>query len=289
MKILLLGKNGQVGWELRRVLPLLGQVVALGSDDLDLQKGPDIRQSIRSMKPDVIVNAAAYTQVDRAEEEPEKARVVNAAAPGVMAEEAERLGAYFIHYSTDYVFDGKKGIPYNEEDSPNPINVYGQTKLEGEQAIARSGAFYLILRTSWIYGLRGKNFLLTMLRLAAEKDELRIVEDQHGCPTWCRMLAEATGHILARGRTGWPWGIYHAAAKGQTSWFGFAQAILAHQDLGGRPNPPVIPISSREFAPQALRPENSVLSSEKLTGKLGISMPNWEDGLNLALQELQCR
>lgn len=285
MKILLLGKNGQVGWELQRTLAALGPVIALGRADLDLQNKNNISRSIRSSRPNVIVNAASYTRVDQAEEETEKARLINAEAPGLIAEEAKRIDAYIIHYSTDYVFDGSKSTPYTEEDKPLPLNVYGQSKLEGEHNIQASGASHLILRTCWVYGLRGKNFLLTIRRLAAEKEELRIVNDQVGSPTWCRMLAELTALVLARPPVSWPEGIYHASAGGETSWFGFARAILEHTGWDGR-RPRLVPIPSSEYVTPALRPNYTVLSGAKLAHELGLSLPPWDHSLALALQDL---
>ena len=198
MKILLTGKNGQVGWELQRTLTTLGDVVAIDRKGMDLANPDSIRNTIRAVRPDLIVNAAAYTAVDKAESEPELAMAINGIAPGIMAEEAGRLGAAMVHYSTDYVFDGTKTTPYTEGDILNPINVYGKTKLAGEQAVQAAGIPHLIFRTSWVYGLRGRNFLLTILRLAKEWDELKIVDDQIGAPTWSRMVAEATATILAQ-------------------------------------------------------------------------------------------
>ena len=223
-RILLTGKNGQVGWELQRTLAPLGEVVVLDRRQLDLSDPDQIRERVREISPDLIVNAAAYTAVDRAEAEPEPAMAVNGTAPGLLAEEAKRIGAAIIHYSTDYVFDGAKTTPYTEEDAPNPLNVYGRTKLAGEQAVQAAGVPHLILRTSWVYGMRGKNFLLTILRLAREREELKIVDDQIGAPTWSRTIAEATAQILTSGA--WPVsgasGIYHLTASGSTSWYGFA-------------------------------------------------------------------
>ena len=197
-KILLTGKNGQVGWELERSLQPLGQVIAFDRSGLDLASPDSIRAVIREVKPELIVNPAAYTAVDKAESEPDLAMAVNGVAPGIIAEEAKRLGAALIHYSTDYVFDGTKAEPYTEDDVPKPINVYGKTKLAGEQAVQAIGVPHLIFRTSWVYGMRGKNFLLTILRMAKEKDELRIVDDQFGAPTWSRMIAETTAQVLAQ-------------------------------------------------------------------------------------------
>jgi len=285
-KIMLLGKNGQVGWELQRTLAPLGKVVALGRKELELEDEKGIRKNIRDVAPDVIVNAAAYTAVDRAEEEPEKAGLVNSVAPGVLAEEAGRLNAWLIHYSTDYVFDGTKDTPYTEEDPVSPINVYGKTKLQGEQNIRSAGAHHLILRTCWVYGLRGKNFLLTMRRLAKEKEELRVVDDQVGCPTWCRMIAEATAQILSqiKCREDQVSGIYHLCAGGQTTWYGFAGAIFenvfAPEDSRAR----LTPIPSSEFKTPAARPAYSVLNCDKLRETFGISLPDWEQTLKLVLE-----
>lgn len=229
MKILLLGKNGQVGWELQRTLAPLGEVFPMDYNDLDISDSVSLCGYIRTIKPDIIVNGAAYTLVDQAEQEAEQAMAVNGTAPGIMAEEARRLGALLIHYSTDYIFDGKKSTPYSEDDLPNPINVYGHTKLAGERNIVQAGGDYIILRTCWVYGSRGNNFYLTMLKLFAQRQEIKVVDDQTGSPTWCRMLAGATGLILARGRDylAGSQRIYHLSAAGSTSWYGFARAIHA--------------------------------------------------------------
>ncbi len=288
MKILLTGKNGQVGWELQRTLAPLGQVIAVDRQVLDLSKPDSIRSVIREVKPDLIVNPAAYTAVDKAESEPELAMVVNGIAPGIMAEEAKRLGAAMIHYSTDYVFDGKKASPYTEEDAPGPINVYGKTKLAGERAIEAVGIPHLILRTSWVYGMRGKNFLLTILRLAQERDELKIVDDQIGAPTWSRMIAEATAQILAQSVLPLPHhplpiaevsGIYNLTAAGSTSWCGFTQAILENAQPGMR----VSPILTAEYPLPAPRPLFSLLSNDKLSRTFGISLPPWDESLALCM------
>ena len=286
IKIMLLGKNGQVGWELQRTLDPLGEVVALSRKELDLEEEKAIRDRVREIKPAIIVNAAAYSAVDQAEVEPEKAWRVNSVAPGVLAQEAKRLNALLVHYSTDYVFDGKKDGPYMEEDKARPINVYGETKLKGEYNIQEAGAAYLILRTSWVYGLRGKNFLLTMQCLAKEKDELRVVDDQLGSPTWCRMIAEATALILSQGkyRVDNYTGIYHLCAGGETSWHGFARAIFdyifSNEDKYAR----LIPIPTSEFKTLAVRPANSVLSCSKLNAIHGITLPRWNYSLKRALE-----
>jgi dTDP-4-dehydrorhamnose reductase len=291
-RILLTGKNGQVGWELQRTLATLGDVVALDRAGLDLADPDSIRRAVREHQPNLIVNAAAYTAVDKAESEPDLAMAINGTAPGILAEEAKRLGAALIHYSTDYVFDGRKNGPYTEDDPPHPLNVYGQTKLAGERAIQAAGPSHLILRPSWVYGSRGNNFLLTILRLAKERDELRIVNDQIGAPVWCRFVAEVTAQLIAQ-CYGYPqhaWdagvsGIYHMTAAGQTSWHGFAQAILESAALSRRHTPRVTPIPSTEYLAPARRPKNSLLSSTKLHRVFGLTLPAWDTGLRFCLDE----
>jgi len=286
--LMLTGKNGQVGWELQRALAPLGEVVALDRTQLDLANPSQIRERVREIKPGLIVNAAAYTAVDRAEAEPEPAMAVNGIAPGILAEEAKRIGAAIVHYSTDYVFDGAKATPYTEDDTPNPLNVYGRTKLAGEQAIRAVGAPHLILRTSWVYGMRGKNFLLTILRLAREREELKIVDDQIGSPTWSRAIAAATARILSAGRlsTADASGIYHLTASGGTTWHGFAKAILA---LDPHPTEQVCknlkPIPTAAYPTPARRPAYSVLSNDKLKAAFGVALPGWEQGLKSALSD----
>jgi dTDP-4-dehydrorhamnose reductase len=285
MKILLTGTSGQVGYELERSLQGLGEVVALDRGRMDLADLDQVRDVIRAVRPGLIVNPAAYTAVDRAETEPALARRINADAPAVMAAEARALGAAMVHYSTDYVFDGSKAGPYLETDATGPINVYGETKLAGELAIAAAGIPHLILRTSWVYGMRGKNFLLTMLRLAKERDELRVVDDQHGAPTWSRTIADTTAHILAHGKIGGPgwWaqhsGIYHLSSQGQTTWCGFTRAIVATAGMDCR----VTPITSAEYPVPARRPHNSVLNCDKLIGSFG-RLPEWTTALELCLK-----
>src|ERR1700728_356782 len=233
-RILLTGKDGQVGAELASVLPGLGEVIALDRQQLDLSRPDDIRRTIREIRPVLIVNAAAYTAVDQAEKEEALARAINADAPAFMAQEAKKIGAGLVHYSTDYVFDGSKLSPYDENDLPNPVSVYGKTKLAGEQAIQDVGLPHLIFRTAWVYGTRGRNFLLTILRLASQREELRIVRDQIGAPTWCREIARGTAWVLERlsadreGAFSLPWadGVYHMTAAGSTTWYDFAEAIL---------------------------------------------------------------
>lgn len=286
MNILLTGVEGQVGWELRRTLAPLGQVTAVDREALDLADPVAIRAKVRALSPQVIVNPAAYTAVDRAENEAEQARAINAVAPGILAEEAKHCGAILVHYSTDYVFDGAKPGPYLEDDTPHPLNVYGTTKWEGEQAIRASGVRHLILRTSWVYGTRGHNFLLTMQRLMREREELRIVDDQIGAPTWSRLIAEATALILtqclspARGADRpEPWGTYHLTCAGETSWYGFAQAIAELEGLGTR----LIPIPSSEYPTPAQRPANSRMDNGKLERTFGLRLPHWREALRLCL------
>jgi dTDP-4-dehydrorhamnose reductase len=295
-KILLTGKNGQIGWELQRTLAPLGDIVIVGHQEMDLADPDSIRKVIREVRPGLIVNAAAYTAVDKAESEPDLAMAVNGVAPGIMAEEAKRLRAAIIHYSTDYVFDGAKERPYVEDDAPNPLNVYGRTKLAGEQALQATGAPHLILRTSWVYGARGRNFLLTILRLAGERSELKIVNDQIGAPTWSRMLAEVTSQIVAQSfsplcRQATPIqdvsGIYHAVAAGSTSWHGFAAKILECAPGHALPVPPkLIPIPTSGYPLPATRPRNSCLSNEKLMRAYGLSIPSWEESLALCLRDM---
>jgi dTDP-4-dehydrorhamnose reductase len=288
-KILLLGKNGQVGWELQRTLAPLGNVIAMDQDELDLVRISDIRSKVQDLKPDVIVNAAAYTAVDKAESEPDLAMAINGAAPGVLAEEAKKIGALLVHYSTDYVFDGTKDTPYTEEDVPNPLNVYGKTKLAGEQAIQAVDGNYLIFRTSWVYGTRGQNFFLTMLRLAKEREEIRVVDDQIGAPTWCRMIAESTALILAQGinrEEGFNKyfeerkGIYHMTAGGQTSWYGFAKHIIDNIPPEDKIVKRVIPIKTKDYSYLAQRPLYSVMSNTKLYINFGIIQNDWAQKFN---------
>ena len=285
MKIMLLGKNGQVGWELQRTLAPLGQVIALGRQELNLTDEQAIRRLIRGTSPDLVVNAAAYTAVDKAEEEPELAMAINGTAPGILAEEAAARKALLVHYSTDYIFDGTKGEPYNEEDQPCPINVYGETKLAGEEAIRNKHENHLILRTSWVYGLHGKNFLLTMQKLAREKDELRVVADQFGCPTWSRMIAEATAQLLARGRNNreLPRCTYNLCADGHTSWHDFAREIFARLYPSGDVPVRLSAISTSEYKTAAPRPSCSALNCDKIGKEQSIFLPGWQNILDLAL------
>lgn len=284
-----------MGWELRRVLGGLGEVISPDREELDLSRPEGIGPRVREIRPGLIINAAAYTAVDRAEEEPGLAMAVNGEAPGILAEEAKKIGASLIHYSTDYVFDGEnKTTPYREDDPPNPQNVYGETKLAGERAVQEAGGAYLILRTGWVYSLRRKNFLRTIQRLAGEREELKIVNDQFGSPTWSRTIAEATRTLLDRTVKAGPdhpavfpaeaVGIYHLTCAGQTTWYDFTRAILDCPDSGHRPR--VIPIPTSEFPTPATRPRYSVLSNEKIKRVFGIEPPSWEEALKRCLRDV---
>lgn len=290
--ILVLGRNGQVGFELQRTLAPLGKVLALDSWQLDLNKPDNIRKVVSELAPAVIVNAAAYTAVDKAESERDIAMRVNAIAPGVLAEEAKKLGALLVHYSTDYVFDGTKPSPYLETDATVPTSIYGLSKLAGEQAIQVAGGDFLIFRTSWVFGVRGHNFLLTMLRLARERDSLRVVADQHGAPTWSRMIAEITALTIARrqGQTG----LYHLTGQGQTTWHGFAQGILQeYQQRFAQKGWPELKvhaaqieaITTEQYPTPAKRPANSVLDNTKLFRDFDLQLPDWKNSLVQALDE----
>jgi dTDP-4-dehydrorhamnose reductase len=294
LRILLTGKTGQVGSELVTALAPLGTVIACDRHALDLADSAAIGAKVREVRPGIIVNAAAYTSVDRAESEPELAMVVNGVAPGILAAEAARVGALLVHYSTDYVFDGAKQGPYFEDDAPNPLNVYGRSKLAGERAIQASGANYLILRTSWVYGATGRNFLVTIQRLAEERDEIKVVDDQTGAPTWCRDIATATGAILARisDAAGVPTGaiktIYNLSAQGSASWYEFAVAILADAPVtSAKPRAKVVPIPTSDYPTAALRPPNSILSPDKLRRTFGIVLPHWLASLKTCLATLK--
>ena len=287
--ILLTGVNGQVGFELARTLQGLGKVVALDRRGLDLANLDQVRRVVRDVKPQLIVNPAAHTAVDKAESEPDAAMRLNAEAPAVLAEEAKKLGAGLVHYSTDYVFDGAKDGVYVETDETSPQNVYGSSKLAGEQAIEASGCAHLIFRTSWVYGVRGKNFLLTMLRVGAEREELSVVADQIGAPTWSNTIATLTANVLAQANavpdsTEW-WaqhsGVYHLTAGGATSWHGFAEAIFELSDL---PKKPVVkPIPASSYPTPAKRPANSRISNDKLADVFGVRAPDWKDALRLCM------
>lgn len=305
MKILLFGANGQVGWELQRSLAPLGTVVALGRHAAQNPEGlcGDIAlldalvHTVRTLQPNVIVNAAAYTDVDRAQSEPELARAINALAPGVLAAEAQRLGAWLVHYSTDYVFDGSGTRPWREDDIPGPLSVYGSTKLEGEQAVAGC-ARHLIFRTSWVYAARGKNFARTMLRLAQERDTLHVVDDQVGAPTGAELLADVTAHALRQvfgcegGSTSGMAlsGVYHLAADGCTSWFGYAKYVLGQAEKAQKAMKfiakNVKPMPSTAFSTAAVRPHNSRLDTTRLQTTFCLRMPHWQAGVARMLKEI---
>lgn len=282
-RILLTGINGQVGWELQRSLQPLGEVIALDRIGMNLADPDRIREVVRSIRPAIICNPAAYTTVDKAEEETALAMAINATAPGILAEEARRLDALLVHYSTDYVFDGKNNVPYREDDPTGPLGSYGRSKLAGEQAIQASGCRHLIFRTCWVYGLRGHNFLRTILRLAAERDELHIVADQTGAPTWSRMIAETTALALARHAD--QHGIYHMAAPDSTSWHGFATEIVAKAAALGLIGkaPHIRSISSAEYPTLACRPANSRLDSSRLAGDFDLRLPEWQSQFFLCI------
>lgn len=289
MRILLTGVNGQVGWELQRALAPLGEVIAADRNCLDLAGTSSIRRTVNAIAPDLIVNPAAYTAVDKAETEPELAHAINAAAPGELAQAAAACGIPLVHFSTDYVFDGRKSTPYTEADAPNPLGVYGATKLAGEQAVARAGAPHLILRTSWVYGRRGHNFLLAMQRLLRERDTLAVVDDQFGAPTWSRLVAEATALVVAR------WldrpdqtatsGLYHLSCGGRTSWHGFSAAIRAHLAGADTKLASLTAIPTSGYPTPAARPTNSQLACDKLAATFGVRLPDWETALALCLEQ----
>ena len=294
MKILLFGKNGQVGWELQRSLAPLGELVALASDSQELCGNltdlAGIAQTVRTVAPDVIINAAAHTAVDRAESEPELARALNALAPGVLAQEAQRSGAWLIHYSTDYVFDGSGDTPWQETDPTGPLNVYGQTKLEGEAAIRASGCQHLIFRTSWVYAARGGNFAKIMLRLARERDLLSVINDQVGAPTGAELLADVTAHAIhsAMQRPELS-GLYHLVASGQTTWYDYAQFVIDFARRAGseiKVAPDAIqPVPTSAFPTAARRPLNSRLNTQKLQTTFGLRLPPWQHGITRMLTE----
>ena len=290
-KILQIGKVGQLGWELLRTCAPLGEVVALDYPDVDLSDSRSLRELVGSVKPDIIINAAAYTNVDKAESEPEKARAINATGPGVLAEEAKKSNAVLVHYSTDYVFDGTKSSPYIETDPTNPLNVYGQTKLEGEQAVAASGCASLILRTSWVYSMRQGGFVTKVLQWARAQEVMRVVDDQISSPTSARMLAEITALILAQGRddlAGYlseKGGLYHCAGSGSCSRYEWAKAILEFdQHKEEQKVKEILPAKSSDFAVPANRPMVSVLENQRLSNEFGFQMPWWKDDLRKVME-----
>ena len=294
MKILLFGKGGQVGWELQRSLAPLGDVVTLDHDSTDhcgnFSNPAGLLDTVRDVKPDIIVNAAAHTAVDKAESEPDLVRALNATAPGLLAQEAQRLGAWLVHYSTDYVFDGSGSRAWTETDTPAPLSVYGQTKFEGEQLIQAACQQHLIFRTSWVYAARGGNFAKTMLRLAQERDRLTVIDDQIGAPTGAELLADVTAHALLQAmRRPEDAGLYHLAASGETSWWGYARHVLAQAqrlqpDLQLKASE-VLAVPSSAFATAARRPHNSRLDTRKLQTTFDLHLPAWQEGVNRMLAE----
>ena len=296
MELLVFGCNGQVGWELQRALAPFGKVTALRRDDPrglcgDIAQPKGLASTVRQMAPDVIINAAAYTAVNDAESDPEQAFAINAIAPGVLADEAKAIGAWFVHYSTDYVFDGSGDRPWREDDPTGPLNVYGQTKLAGEHAIQESGCRHLIFRTSWVYAPRGRNFLRTMLRLSAERDSLQVIDDQHGAPTSAELIADATAvalrQCLAREQDG---GLYHLTAAGETTWFNYARHVIRSARAAGWPvkvaDDAIQPVSSNAFPTAAQRPRNSRLDTSRLESTFGLQMPDWRIGVDRAVEEI---
>ena len=295
MNILLFGKGGQVGWELQRSLSVLGSVTALDFDSTDhcgdFSNPAGVAETVRALRPDIIVNAAAHTAVDKAESETDFARLLNATAPGAIALEAAKLGACLVHYSTDYVFDGSGDLPWVETDKAAPLSVYGRTKLEGEQLIKEAGAKHLILRTSWVYAARGGNFAKTMLRLAQEREQLTVIDDQWGAPTGADLLADVTAHALRHLRS-YPEdaGTYHCVAGGETSWNEYAQFVLA---TAKRLKPAlefkaekVLPVPTSAFPTPAVRPHNSRLNAQKLQSTFGLELPHWQAGVARMLAEI---
>jgi dTDP-4-dehydrorhamnose reductase len=288
--ILIIGKIGQVGWELRRTLASLGRVVSVDFPDIDLTDGKSIVQWVHETRPQVIVNAAAYTAVDKAESESEKCNLINGVAPGILAEEARKLSALLVHYSTDYIFDGTKTTPYTETDSPNPLGAYGRSKLAGDQAVEQVDGNHLIFRLCWVYGARGQNFMLTMMRLAREREKLRVVRDQFGCPTWSRMIAETTALALKQAVAD-PEpdafkGVYHLAASGQTNWHAFAEAIVKQMPAEGKKCQQIEAITTAEYPLPAKRPSYSILSCEKLQRTFGLRLPDWEESLKQVMESV---
>lgn len=295
MNILLFGCSGQVGWELQRSLAVLGHVTALDHDSTahcgDFGNSAGIADTVRALKPDVIVNAAAHTAVDKAESEPELARQLNAIAPGILAVEAARLGAWLVHYSTDYVFDGSGTQPWTESDMPAPLSVYGRTKLEGERLIAASGCKHLVLRTSWVYAARGGNFAKTMLRLAQERERLTVIDDQWGAPTGAELLADVTAHAIRhlqqRPQDG---GLYHLAAGGETNWNLYAKYVISQAQQAQAAikikATEVAPVPTSAFPTPAVRPHNSRLDTRKLQATFGLQLPPWQQGVARMVTEI---
>jgi dTDP-4-dehydrorhamnose reductase len=294
MRILLLGKGGQLGWELQRALAPLGELIALDFDSpspltADFTQPEALAATVRAVAPQVIVNAAAHTAVDKAESEPELVRTINAAAPAVLAREAKALDAWLLHYGTDYVFDGSGSTPWREDDPTGPLNVYGRTKLEAEQALRASGCKHLNLRTSWVYAARGGNFAKTMLRLAAEREQMQVIDDQFGAPTGAELLADVSAHAL-RGVLANPdlAGTYHAVAAGETSWHGYARQVIDFARAAGQPLrvQEIAAVPSSAFATAARRPHNSRLDTRKLREAFGLTLPDWRVGVERMLREV---
>jgi dTDP-4-dehydrorhamnose reductase len=293
MKLLLTGAEGQIGWELTRSLLPLGEVVALGRKDFDLARPERLPNLVRSIAPDVIVNAAAYTAVDKAEQEEELATLINGTAVGVIAETARSAGALLVHFSTDYVFDGRSDAPYTENDATHPINAYGRSKLLGELEVTHSGCLYIILRSSWIYSSRGHNFVRTILSAAREHKQLQVVTDQVGVPTWARNIADVTVLIIRqtlqeRQNGQFSSGIFNLTAGGATSWYGFAETIFKTAQRMGLLSelPPIHPVASQHYQAAAQRPKNSRLAGDRLYQRFGIRLPDWREGLTLCLEEI---
>ena len=288
--LLVTGLGGQVGWELQRTLAPLGEVHIVGLPEFDMSRPESLRAPVRALKPDWIVNAAAYTAVDRAETEEALATAINGTSAGVLAEEAERLGARFVHFSTDYVFPGDQPEPYLEHDAPGPLSAYGRSKLLGEQLVLAASPSASILRTAWVYGIRGSNFLLTMLRLANERAALRVVADQRGSPTWSRMLAESVAAIIKHDLAGGPRvsGMFHLTSSGCTTWHRFAECIIAGGAARGLCKQiPVEPIGTADYPTPAKRPAYSTLGGTRLLDAAGIQLPDWEQCLQLCLDDLK--
>lgn len=294
MKILLTGRNGQLGFELQRALAPLGEVVAVDSGECDLADAQAIRQLVRQLAPDLIVNPAAFTAVDAAEDQRDLVMAVNAAAPEVLGQEARALGIPVFHYSTDYVFDGSKVSPYTEEDETSPLSIYGHSKQLGESRLQAATPRHLIMRTSWVFGMHGQNFAKTMLRLAQEREELRVVSDQIGAPTPASLLADLTAHLVRQlqtaGHEGFPFGLYHVSAGGETSWHGYARHVLEQATIRGyalkvAPDQ-VMPISTDAYPTRARRPGNSRLDTSKFRRTFGLQLPSWQQGLNHTLQQI---
>jgi dTDP-4-dehydrorhamnose reductase len=289
-RILIIGKRGQVGWELCRTLAPLGEIVSFSSAELKLANPDALRRAVCDSYADIVINAAAYTAVDKAESEPELAMKINGTAPGILAEEARKCGALMVHYSTDYVFDGTKTEPYMESDPTNPLGAYGRSKLAGDEAVRAAGGAHFIFRPCWVYGARGQNFMLTMMHLAREREKLRVVNDQHGCPTWSRMIAEATALALkqtlaAPDVAAQTTGTYHLTSSGATNWHNFARTIIGLMPAEGKKCSQIEAIPSSEYPTPARRPAYSVLSCAKLKRTFGLQLPAWDESLKQVLEQ----